>query len=108
MSDFLLDTCAVIWIANNDDLREPALSELPEACARGSRLFVSPITAWEIAMLAAKEKIALTNSPDIWFEQFCERPGVAVAGMSASVLIASTVLPGTPGIPTIGRLIFDF
>ncbi len=105
MSDFLLDTCAIIWVANNDDLREPALSELPKACARGSRLFVSPMTAWEVAMLAAKGKIALTHSPDIWFEQFCERPKVAVVGMSASVLVASTILPGTPPSDPVDRIL---
>ena len=80
MSDFLLDTCAVIWVANNEDLQEPALSELPRACARGSRLFVSPMTAWEIAVLVAKGRIALTNSPDIWFERFCERAGSGAGG----------------------------
>ena len=105
MSDFLLDTCAVIWIANNDDLREPALSELPEACARGSQLFVSPMTAWEIAMLVAKERIVLTSSPDIWFEQFCKRPVVAVAGISASVLVASTILPGAPPSDPVDRIL---
>ncbi len=56
-------------------------------------------------MLAVKERIALTNSPDIWFEQFCERPGVEVAGMSASVLIASTILPGTPPSDPVDRIL---
>ena len=96
MSGFLLDTCAVIWIANGDDLQEPASSELPEACDRGSRVFVSPVTAWEIAMLAAKGSVALTISPDAWFERFCGQRGVALADMSPSVLVASTILPGTP------------
>lgn len=81
VSDFLLDTCAVIWTANNDGLREPALSELPEACARGSLLLVSPMTAWEIAVLAGKGKIALASSPDIWFERFCGRPEIGLAGV---------------------------
>ena len=59
MTDFLLDTCAVLWTAHDDPLREPAASELQDAYRRGAPLFVSPITAWEIAMLAAKGKIAL-------------------------------------------------
>ena len=104
MSDFLLDTCAVIWVANNEDLQEPALSELPKACARGSRLFVSPMTAWEIAVLVAKGRIALTNSPDIWFERFCERPEMALAEMLPSVLVASTILPGMPPSDPVDRI----
>ena len=105
MSDFLLDTCAVIWVANNEDLQEPALSELPKACARGSRLFVSPMTAWEIAVLVAKGRIALTNSPDIWFERFCERPEMALAEMLPSVLVASTILPGMPPADPVDRIL---
>ena len=105
MSDFLLDTCAVIWVANNEDLQEPALSELPRACARGSRLFVSPMTAWEIAVLVAKGRIALTNSPDIWFERFCERPEMALAEMLPSVLVASTILPGMPPSDPVDRIL---
>ena len=105
MSDFLLDTCAVIWIANDDGLQEPASSELSKACDRGSRLFISPMTAWEIAMLVAKGRVALTTSPDVWFKQFCEQPGVALAEMSPSVLVASTTLPGMPPADPVDRIL---
>ena len=96
MTDFLLDACAVIWTAHNDRLREPAASELQGAYRHGRRLFVSPITAWEIAMLVAKEKIALALDPDLWFQRFCELPSVAQAAMPISVLVSSTSLPGRP------------
>ena len=96
MTDFLLDTCAVIWTAHDDPLREPAASELQDAYRRGGRLFVSPITAWEIAMLVAKEKIALALDPDLWFQRFCELPSVTLAAMPTSVLVSSTRLPGQP------------
>ena len=96
MTDFLLDTCAVIWTAHNDPLREPGASEMQEAYRRGARLVVPPITAWEIAMLVAKGKIALALDPDVWFQRFCELPPVALAAMPTSVLVASTTLPGRP------------
>ena len=54
MPAFLLDTCAVIWIAEGARLLEPAASELPKT--RNGELFVSPMSAWEIATLAAKGK----------------------------------------------------
>ena len=96
MSGLLLDTCAVIWIAHGDPLREPAASELPEAYERGIPLLVSPITAWEVAMLVAKSRMALALDPALWFERFCDLPGVTLAAMPPSVLVASTTLPGQP------------
>ena len=78
MTDVLLDTCAAIWIAEGHPLNEPGASELPAACERGARLVVSPITAWEIAMLAAKGRIALALDPHLWFERFCDLPALDV------------------------------
>ena len=96
MTDFLLDTCAVIWTAHDDPLREPAASQLQSAYRRGARLLVSPITAWEIGMLVAKGRIALATDSNRWFERFCDLPSVTLAAMPTSVLVASTTLPGTP------------
>ena len=100
MTGLLLDTCAVIWTAQGDPLHEPAASELPKACERGESLLVSPITAWEVAMLVAKGRMALALNPDLWLQRFCDLPGVTLAAMPPSVLVASTTLPGqTPGDP---------
>lgn len=96
MADYLLDTCAVIWIARGDLLREPAARELREAHGHRSGLVVSPITAWEIATLSSKAKLSLDVGPDIWFDRFCALPGVRLADMPPSVLVASTILPGVP------------
>ena len=96
MPVYLLDTCAVIWIANGDPLREPAASALRQAYAEGGGLAVSPMTAWEIAMLVAKGKIALSLSPEVWFERILGLPGVVLAEMPPSALIASCALPGAP------------
>ena len=100
MSDYLLDTCAAIWIMNGDPLRDPAATELPQALERNGRLVVSPITAWEIATLVAKKRILLTLRPEVWFSKLCDLPGVTLVDMPPSVLIASTSLPGkTPADP---------
>ena len=96
MPVFLLDTCAVIWIARDEPLREPAASALAELHAEEGQLAVSPITAWEVAMLAAKGRMALSLSSEIWFDGICAIPGVVLAGMPPSVLIASCSLPGSP------------
>ena len=105
MSDVLFDTCAVVWVANGEVLREPAASELPIALGHGGRLFVSPMTAWEVAMLVAKGKIALSISPSIWFERFCEQPGVVLAELPPSVLVAAASLPGAPPADPVDRIL---
>ena len=100
MANYLLDTCAAIWIMNGDPLRDPAATELPQALERNGRLVISPITAWEIATLVAKKRILLTLRPEVWFSKLCELPGITLVDMPPSVLIASTSLPGkTPADP---------
>ena len=96
MTDYLLDTCAAIWLMNGDPLQDPAETELPLALERNGRLVVSPITAWEIAILSEKKRILLTLRPEVWFRKLCGLPGVRLADLSPSVLIASTTLPGEP------------
>ena len=105
MTVFLLDTCAVIWIANGDALREPAASALREAYTEGGRLSVSPMTAWEVAMLAGRGKIALSLAPEVWFERFLALPGVALAAMPPAVLMASCALPGAPPADPVDRIV---
>ena len=63
MTEYLLDTCAVVWTAQGDPLREPAATELPKSLERGARLLVSPITAWEVATLVAKGKNGPRTQP---------------------------------------------
>lgn len=105
MTVHLLDTCAVIWIASGDPLREPAASALREVSADGDALAISPITAWEIAMLAAKERIALSLDPEVWFERFQALPGVRLAAMPPGVLIQSCALPGAPPADPVDRIL---
>ena len=105
MAVYLLDTCAVIWIANGDPLREPAASGLREAYADGGTLAVSPMTAWEVAMLASKGKIALSLAPEAWFARFRALPGVTLAELPPEVLIASCALPGAPPADPVDRIL---
>ena len=102
---YLLDTCAVIWIANGDPLREPAASGLREAYADGGTLAVSPMTAWEVAMLASKGKIALSLAPEVWFARFRALPGVTLAELPPEVLMASCALPGVPPADPVDRIL---
>ncbi|MCE2519555.1 MAG: type II toxin-antitoxin system VapC family toxin [Alphaproteobacteria bacterium] len=101
----LLDTCAVIWIAHGDPIRRPASGALTEPSRPDLAIFVSPMTAWEIAMLAAKNRISLSLNPEIWFDRFCALPGVTLARMPPSVLVASCSLPGSPPADPVDRIL---
>jgi len=91
MSSYLLDTCATIWIANDEPLSQSAFDQLSSDF--DGRIFVSPITAWEVAQLVAKGKLALSINPQVWFKKLFDSPDIVQAELSASVLISSTMLP---------------
>jgi PIN domain nuclease of toxin-antitoxin system len=96
MQPLLLDTCAVIWIAENEKLAPAAIEALNAANEAGTATFVSPITAWEIGMLASRDRLKLLITPQRWFARLFERTGVVLAEMSPELLIAASFLPGKP------------
>ena len=59
-------------------------------------VYVSPFSAWEIGTLAAKGRVQLTLSAEVWFETLLALPGVRLAALTPQILLASTSLPGTP------------
>ena len=93
-ASLLLDTCAVIWIANDQPLGEDARHAIAGALQADEPVFISPISAWEIGLLASRGRITLQMSPQKWFERLMEAPGVRLADMPPSVLVASSFLPG--------------
>jgi PIN domain nuclease of toxin-antitoxin system len=92
----LLDTCAAIWIAGDAWIADEAEKAVVAALAAGDAVYVSPISAWEIGLLAARGRISLAMPPEKWFRRFLEAPGLRLAGMPTDVLIASSFLPGAP------------
>jgi PIN domain nuclease of toxin-antitoxin system len=59
-------------------------------------VYVSPISAWEIATLVARGRLRMTIAPDVWFASLLALPGMRLAPMPPAVLIASAFLPGNP------------
>jgi len=90
----LLDTCAVIWIANDEPIAEEARDAIAAALMADDPIYVSPISAWEVGLLAARRRISLRMSPEKWFDRLLGAPGIRLADMPPSVLIASSSLPG--------------
>ena len=96
MQPILLDTCAAIWIAEGDSLSQDAMHLLGEAHAARAMTYISPITAWEVGLLVARERLQLLITPQRWFARLFDAPNVCLADMPPDLLIASSFLPGNP------------
>jgi len=92
----LLDTCAVIWLAEGEKLARSAADLLHAADDAGQVTYISPISAWEVGQLASRGRIQLLITPQRWFARLFEARGVQLAEMSPDLLIASSFLPGKP------------
>lgn len=92
-TSLLLDTCALIWLLNGDRMSENSIDAI-ETAAENARLFVSAISAWEVATLERKGRLAFAMPVSTWFERAEALPGLAVTPLTPRILIASADLPG--------------
>jgi PIN domain nuclease of toxin-antitoxin system len=92
-SPILLDTCALIWLANRDPLRPAAKTAIEEVGDSDGQLVVSPISAWEIGQLVSRGRLVLRLDPKDWFQEAIDA-GLTLAPMPPEILIASSYLPG--------------
>ncbi len=91
MSDLLLDTCAVLWLAEGVELAGNARKAIADC-----KLNVSPITVWEIANLVRKKRVALAMPAAKWFRQTVEMMEAAIPELTVDILAGSCELPGSP------------
>lgn len=91
----LLDTCALIWIGNGDPIDSVAWNAIRHAGSTGG-IFVSPISAWEIGLLAASSRVADPFAPNAkgWFARMMAAPGIRPAPFTPDIAIDSATLPG--------------
>src|SRR5512144_782226 len=92
----LLDTCATIWIANEQPISREALGAITRAQEWEESIYVSPITAWELGLLVSRGRMNLLMPPERWFFRLLQAPGLLLAEMPPELLIASSFLPGAP------------
>jgi PIN domain nuclease of toxin-antitoxin system len=92
----LLDTHAAVWITEGLPLASEAIEAMDAAHRADSKIFVSPISAWEIGLLVARNRIGLSARPERWFQKVLAIPGVKLAELTADILIESSFLPGNP------------
>ena len=92
----LLDTHAAVWITEGLPLASAATEAIDAVYRAGSAIFVSAITAWEVGLLVARNRIGLSSRPERWFQKLLGIPGVKLAQLTPDILIESSFLPGDP------------
>lgn len=105
MSALLLDTCAAIWIAEDEPIATAAVAALDAAARNGTTVFVSAMSAWEVGVLVARRRITLSMAPEAWFRRLLSVPGVGLAALDPETLIASSFLPGEPPGDPVDRIL---
>jgi PIN domain nuclease of toxin-antitoxin system len=89
----LLDTHVLVWLLEDSErIGEPVHAQIQQAADEDS-LFVSAITPWEIAMLAARGRLRLGQDVAEWLEAALSLPGIRLEALSPTIAVASTRLP---------------
>ncbi|MDP1591120.1 MAG: type II toxin-antitoxin system VapC family toxin [Prosthecobacter sp.] len=88
----LLDTCAVLWLA--DEPEKLGTSAQPAIQAHRDALYVSAISAFEIGVKYRKGKLTLGMTPEAWWQRVVRDKNLQVLPITDTVALASTALPG--------------
>ena len=105
----LLDTCALIWLANGDRMPRDALDRIVDA-GLGGGVLVSTVSAWEVGMLSRAKPgrdpaVLFLPDPRTWFARFMAGPGIREAAMTSDIAIDASWLPEEPPVDPGDRLI---
>ena len=92
----VLDTHALIWWVNDDEQLSDRARKAIEKEIRGEdgQVFISTITAWEIALLVEKGRLTLTMDVKDWIDTVTAIEGVRFVPIDNEVVIQSVRLPG--------------
>jgi len=93
----LLDTHIWVWYAENEARRfSKRITPLVERAVQRGDVIISAISVWEIAQLEAARRLELSVDVRTWIGRALDFPGVRLKGLSPSIAIESTRLPGEP------------
>ena len=89
--NLLLDSCTLIWLASEPGRLSAEASAAIDDPA--SVLHVSHASLWEIALKHGAGKLALPDSPRVWWSEQVRRWGFIEIPLTAEVLLAGSELP---------------
>jgi PIN domain nuclease of toxin-antitoxin system len=92
-TELLLDTCAVIWMAEGAGMDATAVAAIDDAFGRGENVHISAITAWELGLLSRRGRLPFTQSPHQLYRELVASEGIEEVAASSTVLLDSSFLP---------------
>lgn len=94
----LLDTHALVWLESGSERLGSRARGMADRALAEDELCVSAISFWEVAMLAAKERIVLSRSPESLRDELLAS-GLIEIPLSGDVAIGATKLEAFHGDP---------
>jgi PIN domain nuclease of toxin-antitoxin system len=90
----LLDTHVVLWLDSGDQRLSAATRALiDESWQTGGTVYLSAVTAWEIALLVDTGRIELDLPAEAWVERFLDRPGIEAVPLGHRAACRAYQLP---------------
>lgn len=91
----VLDTHALLWWASGDEAQLSTLASRAIAAEMsGGQMMVSSISAWELAMLVGKGRVALSMDVGEWLSVLSQIESVHFVPVDNEIAVKSTELPG--------------
>jgi PIN domain nuclease of toxin-antitoxin system len=87
----LLDTCTFLWVAAGSDRLSEAARSL--FAAPENRVFLSAVSAWEIAVKHGAGRLPLSDPPDRWVPRERERHGIEPLPLDEEAVLQLPRLP---------------
>lgn len=101
----LLDTCAAMFLVADEAICDVARQAINTSGTEGRPLYVSPVTAWEVGMMASKGRFRSALTPERWWTTLLSAPGIALCPLTPETLMQSWNLPGRLNMDPADRII---
>ncbi|MBF0361894.1 MAG: type II toxin-antitoxin system VapC family toxin [Oligoflexia bacterium] len=100
ISPLLLDTCAWVWLVDgNERIKRTKILDQIEKAAYDHRLFLAPISMWEIATKISKKKLTISLPILEWIKQGKYRSRIIDAPFNEEIACDSAELEDFHGDP---------
>ena len=89
----LLDTHAWVWFVSNPELLSKTAKNAVDSAMEQKEIFISSISAWEVALLVAKKRLYLTLEVTDWIAKSERLPFLQFLPVDNYVAVKSVNLP---------------
>ena len=90
----VLDTHAWVWWVSSPNKISPSAKKIIDRSIENNEIFISSISAWEIAILVDKDRLRLTLEVNDWIARSERLPFVTFIPIDNAIALKSVLLPG--------------